>query len=207
MTMRHKLCVLFALGLLPGIGCYSGVGDGTRPQQADDGSAQGGDDDANDDGDGSDSEPADPDEPDQPYSLPGDQVSLMPFHARLANLANVLGVEQDDPLLDTVKEFRYQLGDHDWANGYAADLRWSADRMQVWVRAIKPICDSNHMRARYPDLVQDPGTLQRVAWGREPTGEDLEAMSSMMTSTQHDWTTQYTLMCLAVLSSLEFVGA
>jgi hypothetical protein len=209
MTMRHKLSVLFALGLLPGLGaCYSGVGDGSRPQQADDGSANDGGDDGGDDGagDSSGSEPLEPDG-DHPYSLPGDQVNLMPFHARLANLATVLEVEQDDPLLDTVKEFRYQLGDHDWANGYAADLRWSADRMQVWVRAIKPICDSNHMRSLYPDLVQDPGTLQRVAWGREPTGEDLEAMSSMMTSSQYDWATQHSLMCLTILSSLEFVGA
>jgi hypothetical protein len=207
MTMRRNPIETFALGLFFGLSaCYSGVGDGPRPQQADDGAEAGGEGNG-EGGDDSGSEPTDPDDADQPYSVPGDQVDLMPFHARLANLAMVLGVEQDDPLLDTVKEFRYQLGDHDWANGYAADLRWSADRMQVWVRAIKPICDSNHMRARYPDLVQDPGSLQRVAWGREPTGEDLEAMSSIMTSNQHDWSTQYGLMCLAILSSLEFVGA
>lgn len=205
--MRHKLSVAFALGLLPGLAaCYSGVGDGNRPAQADD-SASGAEGDG--DGDAPGTSGSDPleEEPEHPYSLPGDQVNLMPFHARLANLAMVLGVEQDDPILDTVKDVRYQLGDHDWANGYAADLRWSADRMQVWVRALKPICDSSVMRTRYPDLVQDPGSLQRVAWGREPTGEDLDAMSSMMTSSDHDWDTQYRLMCLAVLSSLDFVGA
>jgi hypothetical protein len=201
---RHKLCVLFALGLLPGA-CYTGVGDGSRPgEQADDGPAG--------DGGGADGEAETgsdqlEEDPNHPYSLPGDQVNLMPFHARMANLAHVLGVEVEDPILDGVRAFRHQLGDHDWANGYAADLRWSADRMQVWVRVLVPICDSSIMRTRYPDLVQDPGSLQRVAWGREPTGEDLEAFSGMMTSNQHDWDTQYRLMCLAVLSSLDFVGA
>jgi hypothetical protein len=207
--MQRKLSVLFALGLLPGLAaCYSGVGDGPRPEQADDGSpGSGGEGGA---ADSSSSDPDDPDDPndaDHPYSPHGDQVNLMPFHARLANLAHVLGVQIDDPVLDGVRAFRHQLGDHDLANGYAADLRWSADRMQVWVRVLKPICDSSLMRQRYPDIVQDPGTLQRVAWGREPAGEDLEAFSSLMTSNQHDWDTQYRLMCLAILSSLDFVGA
>jgi hypothetical protein len=178
-------------------GCYSGP-DTSRAEKADGGGG--------DDGGPGNRAPVE-EEPEPPFEVSGEEVHLSPFHVRLAALAQVLDVAEDDPVLLPLRQARQQLGDHDYASGVRADLAWSPDRMRTWAKALTPVCDSTVMRGRYPDLVQDPSNLQRVAWGREPNGDDLDAVADIMTDPELDWDTQYRLMCLSILSSLEFVGA
>ena len=78
--------------------------------------------------------------------------------------------------------------------------------MQNWVRGLMPVCDSDVMQSKYPDLVDDPTPLIRDAFGRDPTEADLEPLTDIASSTQPD-ATKYQLTCLAVLSSLEFVAS
>ncbi|MFO0635277.1 MAG: hypothetical protein U0168_20715 [Nannocystaceae bacterium] len=57
---------------------------------------------------------------------------------RLANLAAVAGVHPDDPMFMALLDRRFQLGDHDYANGIAPDLKWTPERMETWVKALRP---------------------------------------------------------------------
>ena len=98
-----------------------------------------------------------------------------------------------------------KLGDHDYANGVAPDLDWNADRMETWVKAIKPVCNDPQFQARYPTLATDVTPLARAAFGRDPTADEIGAFDDVKLG-QLDGAGQYRMVCLAVLSSLEFVA-
>jgi hypothetical protein len=102
-------------------------------------------------------------------------------------------------------ELRFQLGDHDFASGVAPDLRWSAEKMQYWVRGLKPVCASTEMAAAYPDLLTDPRPLMRQAWGHEPSAEEVEALADIKNGTVAP-EEQFTVTCIAVLTALDFVS-
>jgi hypothetical protein len=123
----------------------------------------------------------------------------------MANLVAVAGVAESHPMFDQLHAKRYQLGDHDYANGVAPDLDWNADRMETWVKAIKPVCNDPQFQARYPTLASDATPLARAAFGRDPTTEELHAYDDVKMG-QLDGAGQYRMVCLAVLTSLEFVA-
>ncbi len=195
------------LGLVLGAGCYTGL-DGPSAQDNDDaGDAgdAGGPNDPDDPGsrapDGED--PSAEDEP--PFNVPTDEAKLLPFPVRMANLAHVTGQDPGHPMFLEMLSLRYQLGDHDYATGVAPDLRWSAERMQYWVRGLQPVCQSAEVQAAYPELVEDPRPLMRQAWGREPADEEVEALADIRSSGLDD-ATQFTMTCMAVLTALDFVS-
>lgn len=199
---RRILLGALALAMTGLAGCYSGLGDGAR-QMGDDGA------DAGDAGDA-----GEPDRPprtpgpeaiDTPFEPPGSEVELLPFHVRLANLAAVAGVHADDPMFMALLDRRFQLGDHDYANGIAPDLKWTPERMETWVKAVRPVCDDPRFQARYPDLATDPSALARAAFARDPSPEELQAFAEVQAG-QLDGAGRYRMSCLAVLSSLEFVA-
>src|SRR5688572_3486903 len=124
---NHKTRWVLSVALAPFMGgCYSGVdANGGAPALADEGGAEGPpqrdpEDDAEEEG-GSPNEP----EPDPPFELPADEVELLPFHVRLANLERVTGLTQDHFAYSEVLRQRQMLGDHDYAAGIAPDLHWS----------------------------------------------------------------------------------
>jgi hypothetical protein len=192
-------------------GCYSGLTDNGRPGAAgqDDGLDDGADgvpgDDAGDDGpaaaDGADDEPGD-----DPFVVPNQEVTLLPFPVRMQNLSALTGATLTHPIFFELYDLRHQLGDHDYSQLVAPDLRWSPQKMQNWVRGLIPVCDSTVVRAKYPDLVADPTPLVRDAFGRDPTANDLAPLQDIADSSQPD-ATKYQLTCLAVLSSLDFVAS
>jgi hypothetical protein len=203
MTTR-TIHLLFATALVTG--CYSGL---DSPRAMGDGEDDGADDGVDDDG-ADDGEPqrVPTDAPpgfENPFEIPVDEVELLPFHVRVQNLVTLSGQTPDHPMFTELYERRYQLGDHDYANGIAPDLRWSAQKMEVWVVALKPICDDPAFQAQYPTLVNDPAPLVRAAYARDPNSDELQAFAEVQSGLS-DTALRYRMVCLAVLTSLEFVA-
>lgn len=204
-TTTTTLTLSLALLALASGGCYQGISGG-GPGQADSGPTRD-DASAGEGGGESGGGSGTPDDPaaEQPFEPPTSEVELLPFHVRMANLAKVAGVPTDDAMFLDLYTRRYQLGDHDYANGVAPDLKWTPERMETWVKGIKPVCDDPRFQARYPDLASDPTALVQVAFARAPDDEELAAFDQVKAG-QADGAGQYRMVCLAVLTSLEFVA-
>jgi len=145
-------------------------------------------------------------EGDDSFALAVEQPQLLPFNVRLGRLAAVVGVPTTDPVFELVRRNRTSLGDHDFANGQQPDRLWTASRMSLWVRSVKPVCASKAMRDRYPKLPEDLGALIENAFGRPATDEDRAIVNdALATATELDEATRYQTACLALLSSAEFV--
>ncbi|MCX4247403.1 hypothetical protein [Paraliomyxa miuraensis] len=203
MANRHHTTLALILGLCPGLslGCYSGLDH--APEGGGDGQADGADDGGQADEDGGTPQDPAPEGPEAPFRVPADEARLLPFPVRMQNLAHVTGQSLDHPMFLALYDLRYQLGDHDFASGVAPDLRWSSEKMQNWVRGLKPVCQSAEMQQAYPDLLTDPRPLMRQAWGHEPTVEEVEALADLQGVTPEE---QYTVTCIAVLTALDFVS-
>jgi hypothetical protein len=201
--MHRTLHALLLVAL--GTGCYSGLeSNGSPPPLADDGGAEGPTRDPDGGGEGEGGVPDEP-EPDPPFELPADEVELLPFHVRLANLERVTGLTQDHFAYTELIRQRWLLGDHDYAAGIAPDLHWSAQKMQTWVKAVIPLCDSLEFKDKYPDLLENPSMLIQAAYGRDPTDGELQGLADL-TADVPDLDTRYRMTCLTVVSSLEFVA-
>lgn len=162
--------------------------------------------DTNNDGAGSSEDSAgESPEPEAPFELPNDEVTLLPFPVRMTNLALVVGVSVDNPVFDKAFQLRILLGDHDYSQQTAPDLRWTADRMYHWVRALAPICNSQLLTSKYPDLAADPSALMRAAYGRDPSSEEVDAIVEIAVAPLPG-PDRSRLACMAVLSSLDFVA-
>lgn len=136
------------------------------------------------------------------FDLATEQPQLLPFNVRLARLAAVVGVPATDPIFDAVRKNRTSLGDHDFANGQQPDRLWSASRMSLWVRSLKPVCASKAMRDAYPALPGSLPLLVENAFGRSINDED---RASVAVADELAEDVRYQTICLAILSSAEFV--
>ncbi len=134
------------------------------------------------------------------------RVTLLPFEVRLAKLARVLGVTPDDALLAPVRAKQLDLGGYDFAAGVKPDLTWSSSRLTMWVKLVKPICASPAMHARYDKLPEKLPELVLAAYGRRASDDDRRLVDDALGVTPLDEATRYQTVCLAVLSSLEFVA-
>lgn len=139
------------------------------------------------------------------FEIPRDYAQLLPFHVRMNKLQAVTGAPLEDPMFTDVLRNRYGLGDHNYGQGIGADLTWSAAKMSTWVKSMRPICASEAMRTRYPALPEDVNELAIAAYGREVDQADLETLDEAVNGVI-DADQRYEAVCLAVLSSMEFVG-
>jgi hypothetical protein len=146
-----------------------------------------------------------PPAPPAPFTPPSDDIMVLPFSVRLAKVAAVAGVQPSDPLMNSLRANRLSLGDYDFANNVQPDKTWTALKVADWVRAMKPICASTQMRARYPSLPESLPALIEAANGRAATAEDTAAITSSAMGLPAS-PLRYETICLAVLSSLEFVA-
>jgi hypothetical protein len=207
MTMRNIPSILVVASA---VGCYSGLdSNGSPPSLGDDGGAADDDGPTRDDagegeGGGEGGSPNEP-EPDPPFELPAEEVELLPFHVRLANLERVTGLPEEHFAFTELLRQRHLLGDHDYAAGIAPDLHWAPQKMQVWVKGLIPVCDSVEFKAKYPDLLEDPSSLVQAAFGRDPTDAELEGLGELAAEVP-DLDMRYRMTCLSVVSSLEFVA-
>ena len=97
------------------------------------------------------------DEPDaeplhDPFDLDRANERLLPFSIRFKRLQQLLGLGPDDPAFGVMLARRYELGDYNYALGVSPDLTWNATRMSAWIAALRPVCDSPAMHARFPSF-------------------------------------------------------
>lgn len=213
MTTKALPCTILVT-LLATSGCYTGLdgvaepalGDGGIAQDDDDGPDGGDGPDSGDDGDSGDrGDPEPAEEEEDPFALPGTEARLLPFHVRMTNLANVVGVEKDHFIFDDLYMRRVQLGDHDFSGNIAADLAWNAQKMSVWVKSLEPVCTSIQFQERYPGIGADPTPLLQQVFARDPDADELAAFADLVGGTP-DPAAADLMTCYAALSSLEFVA-
>jgi hypothetical protein len=94
----------------------------------------------------------------QTFAVPRDEAQLLPFWARLEKLARIIGVDRDHLLLQTLRDNRLELGDHDYAQGVPENRIWSGTAMNVWVKSLIPLCASDEFRTKYPTFPTMDGT-------------------------------------------------
>jgi hypothetical protein len=140
------------------------------------------------------------------FDLATEQPQLLPFNVRLGRLAAVVGLPTSDPVFDLVRKNRTSLGDHDFANGQQPDRLWSASRMSLWVRSLKPVCGSKAMHEKYPSLPANLPALIENAFGRSASDDDrANVTAAVADASELSEDVRYQTICLAVLSSAEFV--
>jgi hypothetical protein len=133
-------------------------------------------------------------------------IALLPFDVRLEKVARVAGLQVTDPLLDPLRARRLELGDHDFASGVKPDTSWTSSRLATWVKALRPVCASSRMRERYPALPEKLDDMVLAAYGRHATAQDRASVDQVLGGSPGDDQARYEVVCLAVLSSLEFVA-
>lgn len=141
-----------------------------------------------------------------PFDLDRETVRLLPFSIRFKRLQQLLGVGPDDPAFAALLARRYELGDYNYALGVSPDLAWNATRMSAWVAALRPVCDSPAMHARFPGFPGHLDDLLTAAYGVAPTAEQLAGYEDLLGDAAFDDAARYQLVCLVALSALEFVA-
>jgi hypothetical protein len=140
------------------------------------------------------------------FEISRENTQLLPFHVRIAKLERVVGLSQEDPAFEDLNRNRYALGDHNYGQGIGADLSWSAAKMSTWVQSLKAVCNSAAMRDRYPSLPEHLNEFVTAAYGREANEQDLAIVEDALAEEAVPDEQRYETTCLAVLSSMEFVG-
>jgi hypothetical protein len=130
---------------------------------------------------------------------------LISFQMRLRRIASVLGVDVSHGMFDEMRKNNLKLGDYDYANGAQPDGSWNANRIAAWMMALKPICDSSEMKAKFPALPENLTQLTRAAWGHQATVDDTAEYNASIAESGLDATAVYQSTCIAVFSSAEFV--
>lgn len=141
-----------------------------------------------------------------PFELNRETLRLLPFAVRFKRLQQLLGLPAEDPTFDVLRARRYELGDYNHALGVSPDLTWNATRMSGWVAAMRPVCNSAAMKARFPGFPDHLADLLAAAYGTPATPEQLASYEDLLGAAQFDDATRYELVCVAALSALEFVA-
>jgi hypothetical protein len=140
------------------------------------------------------------------FVIQREEVHLLPFHTRMQKLSRVTGLPVDDPLFDELNRSRYDLGDHNYGQGIGPDLSWTANKMSIWVRGLRPVCNSEAMASKYPFLPEHLNEMILDAYGREATEDDLADYDEILNDVELSDADRYEAVCLSVLTSTEFVA-
>lgn len=140
------------------------------------------------------------------FAIEKNEVRLLPFHIRLAKVSRVVALPPSDPIFSELLAHRYELGDHNFGQSIGADLSWNASKMAVWVEALRPVCASEAMATAYPTLPEELNAMLLAAYGREATPEDLADYDAVLADATLSDADRYEAVCLAVLTSSEFVA-
>ncbi|HEX4924342.1 MAG TPA: lipoprotein [Bdellovibrionales bacterium] len=129
-------------------------------------------------------------------------IQLLPYPMRMSKLRHV--VRSDNPdFFRAIEERKNELGAFDHSRGIGQELSWLETRMELWTKAVQPICGSSHMFELYS---WRGGLTQLVlnAYGRELSSADEDIINRIdgMNITPQ---AKFEIYCLSVLSSLEFL--
>jgi hypothetical protein len=140
-----------------------------------------------------------------PFKVRNTEPELVPFEMRLRRIATTLGVSIDNPMFADMNRNSLKLGDYDYANGALPDGSWNANRIAAWLNALKPVCNSPEMQAKFPTLPESLPALIRAAWGHLPSAEDSRDFQVAIAATDGDALVNYESTCMAVFTAAEFV--
>lgn len=154
---------------------------------------------------GSSSNPMTTPEASPPFKVRNTEPELVPFNTRLRRIASAVGVEVDNSMFATMTKNRLKLGDYDYANGALPDGSWNANRIAAWIDALKPVCRSPEMRAKYPALPENLPELVRAAWGHLPSEQDTADFREALAAASVDAALGYESTCMTVFTAAEFV--
>jgi hypothetical protein len=143
--------------------------------------------------------------PPVPFKVKNTDPELVPFEMRQRRIANALGVTVDHPMFADMNKNSLKLGDYDYANGALPDSSWNANRIAAWINALKPICGSTEMKAKYPALPENLPALIRAAWGHMPSAEDTADFADAIAASGGEPAVNYESTCMAVFTAAEFV--
>jgi hypothetical protein len=195
--MKHP----FPLFALLSVAC-TGILDG----RSDDGSSSPNPSTAPTTGGSGGSAPSPPGEPARdPFKVRNTEPELMPFEMRVRRIAGAIGVDVESPLFDQMRGARLKLGAYDYANGALPDGSWNANRIAAWMSALRPVCNSSEMKAKFPALPENLPQLIRAAWGHAPSAEDNADFQAALSGAGTDPAVSYESICMAVFSAAEFV--
>ena len=140
-----------------------------------------------------------------PFKVRNTEPELVPFDMRLRRIASAIGVQADNAMFADMRKNSLKLGDYDYANGALPDGSWNANRISAWITALKPICNSPEMKAKYPALPANLPELVRAAWGHVPSAQDSADFNDAIAAAGTDAAVTYESTCMAVFTAAEFV--
>ena len=140
-----------------------------------------------------------------PFKVRNTEPELVPFDMRVRRIATAIGVPVDHPMFADMYKNSLKLGDYDYANGALPDGSWNANRIAAWLNALKPVCNSSEMKAKYPALPDDLPALIRAAWGHVPSADDTADFQNAITESGGTPAVNYESTCMAVFTAAEFV--
>ncbi len=140
------------------------------------------------------------------FALPKGQIKLLPFSVRLSRLAEVTGVPAADPLYDTLRANRLSLGDYDYANAKPPLEGWSATLLGSWIESVRPVCRAPAVIARLSPMPAKLPALIEAAYGRPASAEETAVLTESLTGLDLAPDRVVETVCVAILSSLEFVA-
>jgi hypothetical protein len=135
--------------------------------------------------------------------LPPERLTLLPFEVRLKRLATAVELPVSDAVFHGLRARAGDLGAHDFVNGVAPDLSWTAQRMATWVEGILPVCADMRVQARYADWTTALPAFSLRAWGRASTNDDLADLAPPMGLTAAQ---AWRIHCVSLLSSAELLS-
>ncbi len=140
-----------------------------------------------------------------PFKVRNTEPELVPFDMRVRRIATAIGVDVTHPMFADMYTNSLKLGDYDYANGALPDGSWNANRIAAWLNALKPVCNSAEMKAKYPALPADLPALIRAAWGHIPSADDAADFQNAIAAAGATPAVNYESTCMAVFTAAEFV--
>jgi hypothetical protein len=140
-----------------------------------------------------------------PFGVRIGEPELLPFDVRVRRISNVLKVPVTSSMFRELLAKSVQLGDYDHAAGALPDNLWLARRLATWADALTPICGSAEMKAMFPALPGDTGSLIEAAWGRRATEQELSEFDTAVSEAGLLPAESYEATCMAVFTAAEFV--
>ena len=134
--------------------------------------------------------------------LPVERLQLLPFEVRLKRLAAAVELPVTDAVFNTLRSRATDLGAHDFANGVAPDLAWTAGRIATWVEGVLPVCADARVRSRYATWSTSLDVFALKAWGRAATSDDrADVVPAQGLTDAEAWRAT----CVSLLSSAELL--
>lgn len=134
--------------------------------------------------------------------LPVERLQLLPFEVRVKRLAAAVELPANDAVFSALRARATDLGAHDFANGVAPDLAWTAGRIATWVEAVLPVCADARVRSRYANWSTSLDAFALKAWGRAATNEDrTDVVPTPGLTDAEAWRAT----CVSLLSSVELL--